>query len=79
MPLIGTGQHRFPENVVIRIMREEFEKFSSLYPRGSLREIKLVRYDQGTRRKVSPMQATSGEYLASVRKHCSLIIALEQE
>lgn len=62
MPLIGTGKHKFPEDVVLRVMREEFEKFSSMYPRGSLKEIKLVRYDQGLRRKVFPMQAVSGEF-----------------
>ena len=62
MPLIGTGKHKFPEDVVLRVMREEFEKFSSMYPRGTLKEIKLVRYDQGIRRKTVYTQATNSKF-----------------
>ena len=66
MPLIGTGKHKFPEDVVLRVIKEEFEKFSALYPRRSLKEIKLVRYDPGGRRKVFLMQATSGKFFLSL-------------
>ena len=45
MPLIGTGKRGFPEDLVLRVMREEFEKFSSMYPSRTLKEIKLIRYD----------------------------------
>jgi hypothetical protein len=61
MPLIGTGKHKFPEDVVLRVMKEEFEKFSSMYPQSTLKEIKLVRYDQGVRRKTVQTQAIMGE------------------
>ena len=61
MPLIGTGKHKFPEDVVLRVMKEEFEKFSSMYPLSTLKEIKLVRYDQGVRRKTVQTQAIMGE------------------
>ena len=62
MPLIGTGKHRFPEDVVLRVMREEFEKFSSMYLPGTLKEIKLVRFDQSMRQTV-PAQPVSGKLL----------------
>lgn len=47
MPLIGTGKHEFPEDVLLRLMKEEIESFSAIYPRSTLKEIKLVRYDKG--------------------------------
>ncbi len=62
MPLIGTGKHKFPEDVVLRVMREEFENFSSMYPRGTLKEVKLVRYDQGIRRKTVHTQAAKCKF-----------------
>ena len=50
MPLLGTGKHRFPEDLVLRIMKQEVEKFSSTYGRvKSLKEIKIVRYDKGVK------------------------------
>ena len=48
MPLIGTGKRKFPEELVLRVMREEFEKFSSTYTSGTLKEIKLIIYGQTT-------------------------------
>jgi hypothetical protein len=63
MPLIGTGKHRFPEDVVLRVMREEFVKFSSMYLPGTLKEIQLVRFDQGMRRTSVPAQPVSGKLL----------------
>ncbi len=63
MPLIGTGKRRFPEDFVLRVMREEFEIFSSMYLPGTLKEIKLVRYDQGGRRTTVQAQPVSGELL----------------
>ena len=45
MPLIGTGKRGFPEDFVLRVMREEFEKFSSMYSSRTLKEIRLIRYD----------------------------------
>jgi O-acetyl-ADP-ribose deacetylase (regulator of RNase III) len=63
MPLIGTGKRRFPEDFVLRVMREEFEKFSSMYLPGTLKQIKLVRYDQGGRRTTVQAQPLSGELL----------------
>ena len=50
MPLIGTGKRRFPEDFVLRVMREEFEKFSSMHSSRILKEIKLIRYDPSGRR-----------------------------
>ena len=41
----------FPEAVVLRVMREEFEKFSSSRPFGTLKTIKLVRYNQAMKPK----------------------------
>jgi O-acetyl-ADP-ribose deacetylase (regulator of RNase III) len=70
MPLIGTGKHGFPEDLVLRVMREEFEKFSSRYPRGALKEIKLVRYDQGIKRKT---QATYGKFSTKLFYHSNII------
>ncbi|XP_028412718.1 uncharacterized protein LOC114535634 [Dendronephthya gigantea] len=57
MPLIGTGNHKFPEDVVLRVMREEIEQFSVMaYHSSRLKEIKLVRYDQGIKRKPAQPQ-----------------------
>ncbi len=61
MPLIGTGKRRFPEDFVLRVMREEFEKFSSTYLPGTLKEIKIVRYNQGGRRTTVQAQPVIGE------------------
>ena len=46
MPLIGTGKHKFPEDVVLRSMRDSFIQFSSSYPNSTLKEIRLIRFDQ---------------------------------
>ena len=62
MPLIGTGNHKFPEDVVLRVMREETEKFSFVYPQGTLRNVKIVRYDKGNRRITTQTQATNGKF-----------------
>ncbi len=72
MPLIGTGKRRFPEDFVLRVMREEFETFSSMCLPGTLKEIKLVRYDQGGRRTTVQAQPLSGELLAAraIRFYC---------
>lgn len=62
MPLIGTGKHRFPEDLVLRLMREEFKKFSLRDPRSALKQIKLVRFDK-RRGTVYQAQPASGELL----------------
>ena len=62
MPLIGTGRHGFPEDLVLRVMREEFERFSSRHSRTILKEIKLVRFDKG-RGTTAQAQPASGELL----------------
>ena len=62
MPLIGTGRHGFPEDLVLRLMRQEFEEFSLTYPQTMLKEIKLVRFDKGKGRTVQA-QPASGELL----------------
>lgn len=64
MPLIGTGKHGFPEDLVLRLMQEEFKKFSSMNPRSTLKEIKLVRFDKRRGSAYQPQQA-SGELLKS--------------
>ena len=51
MPLLGTGKHNFQETVVLRLMRENFEIFSSKFTKSLLKEIILVRYDPGGTRK----------------------------
>jgi hypothetical protein len=79
MPLIGTGKHKFPEDVVVRVMKEEFEKFSSRYPQGTLKEIKLVRYDQGISRNTVQTQATSGEFLESFKSPRQTVMFLKEE
>ena len=62
MPLIGTGRHGFPEDLVLRVMREEFEGFSSRNSRTILKEIKLVRFDKG-RGTTAQAQLARGELL----------------
>ena len=62
MPLIGTGRHGFPEDLVLRVMREEFERFSSRQSRMILKEIKLVRFDKG-KGTTAQAQPASGELL----------------
>ncbi len=62
MPLIGTGKRRFPEDFVLRVMREEFERYSArTYLLGTLKEIKIVRYNQGGRRTTVQAQPVIGE------------------
>ena len=51
MPLLGTGKHNFPKIIALRIMKEEFERFSSRFQQSSLKEIKLVIYDPVERRQ----------------------------
>ena len=60
MPLIGTGKRGFPEDLVLRVMREEFEKFSSMYSSRTLKEIKLIRYDPSGRRMAVQAPPVSG-------------------
>ena len=62
MPLIGTGKHKFPEDLVLRVMREEFVKFSSMYSSRTLKEIKLIRYDPSGGRTTVQAPPVSGEY-----------------
>ena len=64
LPLIGTGRHGFPEDLVLRVMREEFERFSSRRSQTILKEIKLVRFDKG-RGTTAQAQPASGELLSS--------------
>lgn len=76
MPLIGTGRHGFPEDLVLRVMREEFEKFSSSYSRTILKEIKLVKFDKGRGTTVQA-QPASGELLGPLIRekiNCDLTI-----
>lgn len=42
MPAIGTREHEFPETVVLRVLREEIEKFSCCKPFTKLKEIQIV-------------------------------------
>ena len=67
MPLIGTGKRRFPEDFVLRVMREEFEKFSSMYFPATLKQIKLVRYDQGGSRTTVQALPVTGELLKNYK------------
>ena len=53
MPLIGSGKHKFPEDVVLRSMRETFIQFSSSYPNSTLKEIRLIRFDKSEHSKAS--------------------------
>ena len=62
MPLIGTGKHKFPEDFVLRVMKEEFEKFSSMCPSSTLKEIKLIRYDPSGRRTTVQAPHVPSEY-----------------
>ena len=62
MPLIGTGKHRFPEDLVLRVMKEEFEKFSSLNSSGRLKEIKLIRFHSNGGQTTVQAPSISGEY-----------------
>ena len=55
--MLGTGKHGFPEDLVLRVMRQEFEKFSLTYPQTTLKEIKLVRFDEGKGRTVQAQPA----------------------
>ena len=66
MPLIGTGKHKFPEDFVLRVMKEEFEKFSSMFPSSKLKEIKLIRYDPTGRQTTVQIPPVSGEYIESL-------------
>jgi hypothetical protein len=43
-------------------MKEEFEKFSSMYSSGTLKEIKLIRYDPGGRKMPVQAPSVSSEY-----------------
>ena len=77
MPLIGTGRHGFPEDLVLRVMREEFERFSSRQSRTILKEIKLVRFDKG-RGTTAQAQPASGELLGHLYEKkisCDLTIS----
>jgi hypothetical protein len=63
MPLIGTGKHRFPEDLVLRVMKEEFEKFSSMnQSSGTLKEIKLIRFHSNGGQTTVQAPSISGEY-----------------
>ena len=76
MPLIGTGRHGFPEDLVLRVMREEFERFSSRQSRTILKEIKLVRFDKG-RETTAQAQPASGKLLRPFiqeKNNCDLTI-----
>ena len=74
MPLIGTGKHGFPEDVVLRLMRQEFEKFSMTYPQTMLKEIKLVRFDKGKGRTFQAQPASGELLIATKDDKCGLTI-----
>ena len=47
MPAIGTGKHMFPEDVVFRIFREEFDIFNSSQTPFTMRDIRIVVFPNG--------------------------------
>mgnify|MGYP002803931348 FL=1 len=79
MPLIGTGKHKFPEDFVLRVMREEFVKFSSMYSSRTLKEIKLLRYDlSGGRTTVqaSPVSASTYKMAPGINQSTTAFVPL---
>ena len=57
MPFIGTGNHKFPKEVVFRAINDEVRGFSSKNTTTTLKEIRLIRYDEG--RAVTKVQSSS--------------------
>ena len=47
MPAIGTGKHKFPEDVVFQVLREEFQFFSASQTNLRLKDIRVILF--GTR------------------------------
>ena len=64
MPAIGTGNHMFPEDVVFRIFREEFEIFSSSQDMFIMKNIRIVVF--GKQLTTQPPQAHGKQTSPSV-------------
>uniref|UniRef100_UPI00398F08FE protein mono-ADP-ribosyltransferase PARP14-like isoform X2 n=1 Tax=Pristiophorus japonicus TaxID=55135 RepID=UPI00398F08FE len=45
-PAIGTGNMRFPKNIVAQVFFEEIQKFSNANPTSTLKEVKLIIYEK---------------------------------
>ena len=60
MPLIGTGGHGFPENIVIGVYRDEIKKFSaSTSSQCSLKDIRIVIFSAKRPRTTQPSTPTT--------------------
>ena len=61
MPAIGTGKHKFPEDVVFRILKEEFQIFSASQRNLILKDIRMIVFATGPAAKQSstPPQGNS--------------------
>ena len=59
MPFIGTGNHNFPKEVVFRAINDEVRRFSSKNTNSTLKEIRLIRYDEDGETKKVPSSSSA--------------------